>query len=132
MSATGQNQTIEVKRNQGKMMSRLIKISRIAYAFGSAITLALLSVCVERAGPELAQYGDSIFKPVLRGGFPVAYLFDAPGVSRERQLAFGEDKLFVGALIIDIAIYFAIVLLVTLVVSHYWSAYKKGIGRPRT
>ena len=110
-------------------MSSLIKINRIAYALGSAITLTLLSVCVERAGPELAQYGDSIFKPELRGGFPVAYLFDAPGISREGQLAFGEDKLFVGAFFVDIAIYFAIILLATLAVSHYWSAYKKGAGR---
>jgi hypothetical protein len=99
-------------------MSRLIKASWIAYALIAAITLALLSVGVERTGPELARYGDSIFKPELRGGFPLAYLYDAPGVSVERQLSFGEDKLFVGSLIIDIAIYFAIVLFIILAVSR--------------
>lgn len=111
-------------------MSCLINVSRTACALVLAISLALLSVHVERAGPELVQYGDAIFKPVLRGGFPVAYLFDAPGVSRERQLAFGEDKLSVDALIIDIAFYFAVILLVAALVSHYWSAYKKSISRP--
>lgn len=113
-------------------MSRLIKVSRIAYALISAITLALLSVFVERVGPELAQYGDSTFKLVLKGGFPLAYLFDAPGVSVERQLSFGEDKLLVGALIIDIAIYFTISLLAALVVLHYQSAHMKGTSRTST
>jgi hypothetical protein len=107
----------------------LIKVTRIAYALISAITLALLSVFVERVGPELVQYGDSIYKPVLRGGFPLAYLFDAPGVSVERELSFGGDRLFVGALIIDIAIYFAVVLVATLVVSHYRSVRMKGTSR---
>src|SRR5437764_11469751 len=99
-------------------MPRLTKLRLIGIALVSAITLAFLSVCVERMGPELAGYGnlcgpsaaDPCYKPVLKGGFPVAYLFDAPGVSVERQLAFGEDKLFIGALVFDIAIYFAIVL----------------------
>lgn len=110
-------------------MSRLIKASWMAYALIPAVTLALLSVLVERTGPELVQYGDAIFEPALRGGFPLAYLFDAPGVSVERHLSFGEDKLFVDSLIIDIAIYFAIILIVTLVVSHYRSARTTGTSR---
>jgi hypothetical protein len=118
--------------NNGKIMSRLIKASWVVYALISAITLALLSVFVERTGPELAQYGDSIFKPVLQGGFPLAYLFDAPGVSVERQLSFGEDKLFVGSLIIDIAIYFAAILIAALVVSRYLSAHTTGTSRGST
>ena len=86
-----------------------------------AITLALMSAQVERAGPEMVAYGnlcgatasDPCYEPVLKGGFPLAYLFDAPGVSRERRLAFGEDKLHTGALLIDAAIYFAILMLIT-------------------
>lgn len=109
------------------------KFCLIGLALSSAITLALLSVHVERVGPELAQYGnlcgpgalDPCYKPVLKGGFPVAYLFDAPGVSVERKLSF-EDKLFVGALILDIAIYFAVVLLGILVVSHRRSAITRN------
>ena len=103
-------------------MSRLTKVSLVCLAL--AITLAILSVFVERVGPELVQYGDSDFRPVLKGGFPFAYLFDAPGISVERQLAFVEDKLFAGALILDIAIYFVVVLLPILVVSRGRSARK--------
>lgn len=42
--------------------------------------------------------------------FPAPFLRSvvAPGVSVERQLAFGEDELRVGALLADIAGYFAI------------------------
>lgn len=79
-----------------------------------------MSAYIERVGPEVASYGnlcgpsgsDFCYKPVLKGGFPFPYLFDAPGVSRERQLAFGEDKLRVGALVANIAVYFAILMLV--------------------
>lgn len=92
---------------------------RIGIALVCAIALALASVQIERRGPEQAQYGnlcgasaaDPCYRPVLQGGFPLAYLFDAPGVSVERQLAFIEDRLSVGALILDIAIYFALALL---------------------
>ncbi len=110
-------------------MSRSTKINRIGFALVSAITLALLSVFVERAGPELAQYGDLDYRPVLRGGFPFAYLFDAPGISVERQLAFVEDKLYTIALILDIVIYFAIVLLIIPVVSRRRSARKHAASR---
>ena len=120
-------------------MPNLPKFISINVAFISAITLAFLSVHVERIGPELAVYGnlcgpsgsDFCYKPVLKGGFPAAYLFDAPGVSRERVLAFGEDKLSVGALALDIAIYFAIVVLVMLGVSHLWSVRVQAINRAR-
>ncbi|MCS0628784.1 hypothetical protein NX786_05515 [Telluria mixta] len=121
-------------------MSRLITLSLIGLSLISAITLTLLSVYVEHVGPELTEYGnlcgpnaaDPCYEPVLKGGFPVAYLFDAPGVSVERQLAFVEDKLFVGALIIDIAIDFAIVLLAMLVVLHYRSARIQARSRSST
>lgn len=84
----------------------------------SAVTLTLLSFAVERSGPELAAYGnlcgprhnDLCYKPVLKRGFPIAYLFDAPGVSVERKLG-PEDKLLMSALILDIAVYFVILLL---------------------
>jgi hypothetical protein len=96
----------------------------------SAIMLAGLSSCVERVGPELAAYGnlcglrasDPCYKPVLKGGFPVAYLFDAPGVSVERQLSFGEDTLIGPALVLDIVLYFAIVFMAILAVMHRRSA----------
>jgi len=91
-----------------------------------AIALALLSVRIERIGPELAEYGnlcgpstsDPCYQPVLKGGFPVAYLFNRPGVSVQRKLSFFEDRLSAGALMIDIAVYFAIVLLVIRGLAH--------------
>ena len=113
-------------------MSRLTKVSLMGFALSSAITLALVSVFVERVGPELARYGDSDYKPVLKGGFPVAYLFDAPGISVERQLSFGEDTLSAGALILDIAFYLAFVLLSALLISHRRSARKQAARRAGT
>lgn len=100
-------------------MSSVTKVILIGLALIMAITTALLSVYVERIGPELVVYGnlcgpsgsDFCYKPVLKGGFPFAYLFDAPGVSRERQLAFGEDKLHVGGLVANVAAYFVILIL---------------------
>jgi hypothetical protein len=96
----------------------LAHVRRIGVALTCACALALASVRVERTGPQLAQYGnlcgihaaDPCYQPVLKGGFPIAYLFDAPGVSVERQLALFEDRLSAGALALDIAIYFAMVL----------------------
>jgi len=121
-------------------MSHVNRVRLTGIALFLAIALALLSVRVERVGPELIAYGnlcgpnaaDPCYKPVLKGGFPVAYLFDAPGISVERQLSFGEDKLYAGALIIDIAIYLAIVLLAMLVVSHYRSARMQTTDRAST
>lgn len=98
-------------------MSRLTTVGLASRALISAITLAVLSVFIERVGPELVQYGDSDFRPMLRGGFPLGYLFDMPGVSVERSLSFGEDILSISALVLDIAIYFALVLLVIKLVS---------------
>lgn len=106
-------------------MSRLVKVSLTGLSLILAITLALLSACVEQVGPELVQYGDSDYRPVLKGGFPFAYLFDAPGISIEGRLTFVEDKLSVVALILDIAIYFAIVLLTIRAVRRARSARKQ-------
>ena len=120
-------------------MSILTKASLMVLCLISAITLALLSVYIERVGPEVIEYGnlcgagnsDPCYKPVLKGGFPIAYLFDAPGVSVERQLAFVDDKLVVGRLVLDIAVYFALALLVIPVVSHRRSARMEAARRAR-
>lgn len=95
-------------------MSRLGKLSSIGLSFIAAVVLALASAAFVQIGPEMVQYGDSDYRPVMKGGFPVAYLFDAPGISVERQLSFIEDKLSSGALVFDIAIYFGLVLLARL------------------
>lgn len=75
-------------------------------------------------GPE--QYGnlcgatgsDPCYELALKGGLPVAYLFDAPGVSVEHQLSFVEDNLVVGAFVVDVAIYFIISMLFVAFVSR--------------
>jgi hypothetical protein len=105
-------------------MSARSKLRLASFALVSGIMLTLLSVSVERKGPELAPYGnlcgprhdDLCYEPQLKGGFPIAYLFDSPGTSVERDLGL-EDKLVLGALFLDIALYFVIVLLVVRVVS---------------
>jgi hypothetical protein len=115
---------------------RLVRFGLVGCALVLAITLALMSASVERIGPELVQYGnvcgaagvDPCYKPVLKGGFPAAYLFDSPGVSRERQLAFGEDRVHAGALILNIAVYFAILLLLVLAIARRRSVIARGAG----
>jgi len=121
-------------------MSYVTKFILICLALIMAITLALLSVYVERIGPELAVYGnlcgpsgsDFCYKPLLKGGFPVPYLFDATGVSVERQLAFVEDDLFVGALILDIVTYLAIVLSTMMAISRWRSGRTQSARFDRT
>ncbi len=121
-------------------MSHVTKLILICLALIMAITLALLSVYVECTGPELAVYGnlcgpsgsEFCYKPVLKGGFPVAYLFDATGVSVERQLAFVEDDLSVGALVLDIATYLAIVLSTMMAISRWRQDRMQSVRFDRT
>lgn len=116
------------------MKDNLRKLSLLGLTLILAITLALMSAYVERVGPDMTSYGnmcrptgsDQCYKPVLKGGFPFSYLFDAPGVSRERQLAFGEDKLRVVALVANIAVYFAIMVLVVVAVRRRRSTVELG------
>jgi hypothetical protein len=105
--------------SQTKMQSRLSKPGLVGLAFVLACALALLSVLVERTGPELVQYGNlcgttfdaPCYRLVLKGGFPFAYLFDMPGVSVENQLSLGEDILHPTALMLNIVAYFSAVML---------------------
>jgi hypothetical protein len=91
----------------------------VTLALVAATAVALLTVRIQRTGPEQVVYsnlcgptGDDLcYKPVLKGGFPVAYLFDAPGVSVEDQLAFFEDNFHPDAFGLDVALYLALILL---------------------
>lgn len=102
------------------------KLMLLGVALITAVVLAFLSAQFERTGPEQVQYGnlcgastsDPCYKPALTGGFPVAYLYDAPGVAVERQLSFVEDKLHLGALVANVALYFAILVLISWAVSR--------------
>ena len=94
-------------------------VLRASLSFALALALTLLSVFVQREGPEVEAYGNlwgpagnqDCYKPALKGGFPFAYLSDQPGVSVERQLSFGEDTLHPAALALDIAIYWSALML---------------------
>jgi hypothetical protein len=121
-------------------MFRLKTLRPAGLALVTAIALAVLSVNVERIGSELAVYGnlcgpsgsDFCYEPVLKGGFPLPYLFDMPGVSVERQLSFGEDILVVNALVLDIAIYFVAVFLIVPAVARRRAARMGAARRERT
>lgn len=111
------------------MKKLLAKPGLLILSLIAALTFALLSANFERIGPELTHYGNlcgpdgsgPCYKPALKGGFPVPYLFDQAGVSVERQLAFIEGEFFVGAFILDVAAYFFIVLFAIRLVSRCFS-----------
>ena len=84
-----------------------------------AFILSALSVFVERTGPETASFGnmcgpaanESCMEPLLKGGYPIAFLFDQPGVSVQHQLSFVEDEVRIGALAFNTALYLAAIVL---------------------
>ncbi|HEX8479132.1 MAG TPA: hypothetical protein VF663_12400 [Telluria sp.] len=110
------------------------KLFGFGICFILASVLAFMSSYIERTGPEMASYGnlcgatrhDSCNEPVLKGGFPFPDLFDAPGVSVEHQLSIGEDQLSEGALAADIAIYFALLLVLWRALSRRPAAERPG------
>jgi hypothetical protein len=87
-----------------------------------ACVLALASVCIQHLGPEQLAYGNQCgprhdqdcLEPALKGGFPLPYLTDLPGVSVEHQLYILEDTLNPQALMIDITAYFVVLMAVLL------------------
>jgi hypothetical protein len=108
------------------MLSRPFKaVVRICLALGLAVTLALLSSLIQRFGPEELPYGnlcgraanELCMEPVLNGGFPLPFLFDSPGVSVERQLAFGEDDLRTPPFVLNVVVYFFALLLINILVA---------------
>lgn len=98
-----------------------------------AIALSVISVFVQRTGPESAQYGnlcgpsssDPCLEPVLKGGFPVAFLFDQPGVSVEHQLSIGEDTLHIDAFVANTILYFVGVM----IFAYAMTLLRKGKSR---
>ncbi len=108
------------------MKRTLSRLTFTSLALAAATTLALPSVSVERVGPEQVQHGnlcgaprfEPCYKPGLKGGFPIGYLYDQPGISVEGKLAFIEDKLYIGALLANIAFYFGALMLVGWIVKR--------------
>jgi hypothetical protein len=89
---------------------------RILIAASAALTLTCSSFAYQRRGPELVVVGnlcgpktdEFCYAPVLKGGFPLAYIYDTPGVSVEGKLSIGEDKFRGGRFLLDALIYFAL------------------------
>ncbi|HVR54970.1 MAG TPA: hypothetical protein VMS38_34945 [Pseudorhodoferax sp.] len=87
-------------------------------ALAMAGTLALLSVHIERLGPEQASYGNlcgpsankECLQAALGGGFPFAFLLDMPGISVQGQLHFIEDRFSPVAFLFDVVFYLAVLL----------------------
>jgi hypothetical protein len=112
-------------------------VLRASLALVLAFALAALSSFVQCEGPELESYGnlcgpagnENCYKPALKGGFPFAYLFDSPGVSVERQLSFGEDTLHPAALVVDIAICWAAVMLALWLADRHSGPVKHSANR---
>ncbi|NKI97120.1 hypothetical protein [Rhizobacter sp. SG703] len=81
-------------------MLRTPKLTGFAALLFVSAVVAASSVRIERRGPELVQYSDMCgplhnqpcMRPTLKGGFPLAFLVDMPGVSVENQLSVGEDQ----------------------------------------
>jgi len=92
------------------MSSRITRCLRLGICLLLACTISALTVFVERIGPEQRSYGNlcgenhdtDCLQPVLKGGYPWAYLLDAPGVSVEHQLFVGEDEFLPRALALDV------------------------------
>ena len=86
----------------------------------AGLTLTCSSFAYQRRGPELVVVGnlcgpkadEFCYKPVLKGGFPLAYIYDAPGVSVEGKLSIGEDKFRGRGFLVDVLLYFAVAIAV--------------------
>lgn len=120
-----------------QMLRRLLKSNGrvVVLALTVGLALALLSSLIQRFGPEELPYGnlcgrtgnELCMEPVLNGGFPFPFLFDAPGVSRERHLAFVEDDLRKLPFVLDVAVYsFAVLFISFLVELGRLKATRKG------
>lgn len=89
---------------------------RVFAAACAALTLTCSSFGYQRRGPELVVVGNLCgpktdqfcYAPVLKGGFPFAYIYDTPGVSVEGKLSLGEDKFRGGRFLLDVLIYFLV------------------------
>ena len=88
------------------------RLARAGLSLLGGLTLAVASGWYERVGPaprawdeELCSYSPppSCRDGVLQGGWPLAYLVDAPGVSRVGRLAIGEDHFREWAFAVDAA-----------------------------
>ena len=92
----------------------------------AGVFLAALSSIIQEVGPEVGTYGnvcgpsgnELCYQELLKGGFPIAYIFDSPGVSVRDQLGFFEDDLYIFPFIMDSLILGTVFWLVVLIVKR--------------
>lgn len=84
-----------------------------------SLIFTAISVRVHRVSPEMSTYGnlcgqtnnEPCYKPTLKGGFPFAYIYDAPGISVEHHLSF-EDNFSIFWFFADWLVYLALIALI--------------------
>ena len=128
--------TVEQSPAAGPSMDQWKARARTAAPFViaafAAVVLTSASVFIERHGPQLIITGetcgankkDFCFERVLKGGFPLAYIYDTAITSKPGTLNRGEDDVRRGAFLGDVLLYFA-----TLVLG--WEATRRFRARPR-
>jgi len=95
-------------------------LPRVVVSLAGAVALTCGSVAYQRRGPELVVVGnlcgpradELCYAPALKGGFPLGYLYDKPGISVEGKLALVEDDFRPGAFALDVLAYFTALLVV--------------------
>ena len=106
-------------------MCRLLRTATLAAA---AVLLAAGSCSIQRFGPDHAVYcalgksaeGHDIWcpEPVLNGGWPAPFVFDRPGISVERELAFPDDDFRLWPFIANAAFYMLLLLALGKLATH--------------
>lgn len=85
-------------------------------AFVLTFALTVASSLIHRTGPEMSAYGnlcgtaknEPCYEPTLKGGFPFAYIYDAPGISVEHRLSI-EDNFAIVWFVADWLVYLLLV-----------------------
>ena len=91
-----------------------------------SVILTGVSITIQKVGPEVGMYGnvcgpsgnEPCYQELLKGGFPIPYLFDNPGVSVRGQLSFFEDDFHVFPFILDNLFYIIVLGLVLIIASN--------------
>jgi hypothetical protein len=98
-----------------------IKLQRLVIILLLSITFTLLSFSYQRFGPEIGYLGADCRPDCevhkLNAGWPLPYIFDSMGVSVINVLHL-EDEFRPAPFIIDIILYAAVLILVTIFVER--------------
>jgi hypothetical protein len=102
----------------------------------AAVVLTWASIFIERHGPQFiilretcgANGKDYCFDPVLKGGFPRAYLFDTPITPGTLRLS--EDSFRRGAFWLDVLLYFATLVLGREAVARFRARRRRSPDAP--